>query len=186
MAEINYELSFLTYWHAGSGLTSGAQADAVVIKDENGLPYFPGKTLKGIFRDAFSSLTESDLMHKLDEVELFGQVNKIGNTVLNVGRLFFSNAQLPEREALATHNDLIKNLFDTLASTEISASGVAEQASLRVIEVCIPLTLTGTISGFSSSDEALSFSKVFTFTKAMGGHRNRGLGRCIICKTAIL
>jgi len=186
MTKINYSISFLTYWHAGSGLTSGTQADSIVIKDENGLPIFPGKTLKGVFRDAFKSLKDSNLLGEMDEIRLFGQENNPGNNELKEGSLFFSNAELPERESLAKSKNLIPALYDTLASTEINqVSGVAEKGSLRVIEICVPLNLSGTISGFKSGDEAEEFTKVFAFTKALGGHRNRGLGRCVIQKTAI-
>lgn len=183
MAEIKYEIEFLTYWHAGSGLSSGAQADAVVIKDEYGLPYFPGKTLKGIFRDGFLTLEHAGLMKGLDEISLFGQVNQNNRNEIKAGKLFFSNAEMPEKGVLKDSNGLIPQLFDTLASTEINEDGVAENASLRVVEVTVPLKLQGTISGFDSNEEARNFSKVLEFTKCLGGHRNRGLGRCIIRKT---
>lgn len=183
MVKIEYELEFLTYWHAGSGLTAGAQADAVVIKDEHGLPYFPGKTLKGIFRDSFLTLKDVGLMEGLDEKSLFGQVNQNREKEIQAGKLFFSNAELPEKEALKDNEGLIPQLYDTLASTEINENGVAENASLRVVEVTIPLKLQGTISGFDSPEEAQHFSRVLAFTKYLGGHRNRGLGRCIIRQT---
>lgn len=179
MVEIKYSIQFLTYWHAGSGLTSGALADAVVTKDNNGLPYFPGKTLKGIFRNAFVTLFENEKISQ-DEIGLFGQKNTSGTSELKAGTLFFSNAELPEKQALKARRELIKGLFDTLASTEINEYGVAENASLRVIEVCVPLTLEGKISGFKNEQEAADFSNTFAFTKSIGAHRNRGLGRCII------
>lgn len=100
--------------------------------------------------------------------------------------MHFSNAELPERKILAKSKKLIPALYDTLASTEINvATGAAKRSSLRVNEVCVPLTLEGTISGFKSAQEVETFTKVFAFTKALGSHRNRGLGRCIIHKTAI-
>jgi len=48
---IKYEIKFLDYWHLGSGLSAGTKLDSLVIKDENGLPFAPGKTLKGLFRE---------------------------------------------------------------------------------------------------------------------------------------
>ena len=50
---IRYTIEFYSDWHCGSGLASGAEADAVVIKDRDGLPYVPGKTIKGLVREAF-------------------------------------------------------------------------------------------------------------------------------------
>lgn len=196
MAEIKYSIRFLTYWHAGSGLSSGAQADAVVIKDENGLPYFPGKTLKGIFRDSYMTLLENRKIFQNEdtsenenvpqkEVMLFGQKNILGDVEIQPGHLFFSNAELPEKEILKNQKKLIPPLYDMLASTEINEKGVAENTSLRVIEVCVPVTLEGSICGFSSESEAKEFSKVFNLIKSIGAHRNRGLGRCTIQILAI-
>lgn len=40
------------YWHAGSGRGEGPGADASVVRDGAGLPYLPGRTLKGLLREA--------------------------------------------------------------------------------------------------------------------------------------
>jgi len=40
---IKYTISFLSDWHAGSGLSSGADADAVVIKDKTIYLIYQGK-----------------------------------------------------------------------------------------------------------------------------------------------
>ncbi len=40
------------WWHAGTGRGGGEDADAVVAKDRYGLPYLPGRHLKGLLRDA--------------------------------------------------------------------------------------------------------------------------------------
>ena len=47
-----YNLTFFTDWHCGSGLAAGADVDTLVVKDKNGLPFVPGKTLKGLIREA--------------------------------------------------------------------------------------------------------------------------------------
>ncbi|WBM74942.1 RAMP superfamily CRISPR-associated protein [Saprospira grandis] len=57
---IKYELQFFSNWHLGSGLSVGADMDATTIKDENGLPYVPGRTLKGIIRDAAQLLVDNE------------------------------------------------------------------------------------------------------------------------------
>lgn len=44
--------SLLTWWHAGTGRGHGEQADAVVQRTPEGLPYLPGKTVKGLLRAA--------------------------------------------------------------------------------------------------------------------------------------
>ena len=52
MSTIKYEIEFFSNWHCGSGLAAGADVDALVIKDQEGLPYIPGRTLKGLLREA--------------------------------------------------------------------------------------------------------------------------------------
>ncbi|HBL14417.1 MAG TPA: hypothetical protein DD379_24120, partial [Cyanobacteria bacterium UBA11162] len=39
-------------WHIGSGAGRPGDVDRLVQRDRNGLPYIPGKTLTGIWRDA--------------------------------------------------------------------------------------------------------------------------------------
>ena len=57
MGTIKYEIEFFSNWHCGSGLAAGADVDALVIKDNNGLPYVPGRTMKGLLRDAATNLS---------------------------------------------------------------------------------------------------------------------------------
>ena len=46
-----YKVTFLDYWHLSSGLTSGSKLDSTVVKDKDGLPFIPGKTIKGLLRE---------------------------------------------------------------------------------------------------------------------------------------
>lgn len=43
MMDIKYSIQFHTDWHCGSGLAAGADVDALVVKDKDGLPFVPGK-----------------------------------------------------------------------------------------------------------------------------------------------
>ncbi|MDD2650440.1 MAG: RAMP superfamily CRISPR-associated protein, partial [Candidatus Cloacimonetes bacterium] len=56
MADFIYQVKFLSDWHCGSGLTSGSDVDALVIKDQNNLPIIPGKTIKGLLREAAETI----------------------------------------------------------------------------------------------------------------------------------
>ena len=49
---IDYTICFFSPWHCGSGTSAGADVDELVVKDKNGMPYIPGKTLKGLIREA--------------------------------------------------------------------------------------------------------------------------------------
>ena len=48
---MKYKVTFLDYWHLSSGLSAGAKLDSTVTRDENGLPYIPGKTIKGLIKE---------------------------------------------------------------------------------------------------------------------------------------
>lgn len=54
--KIKYQIQFHSYWHCGSGLAAGAGVDALVVKDADGLPFVPGKTIKGLLREAMEEL----------------------------------------------------------------------------------------------------------------------------------
>ena len=45
-------LNFDSDWHVGSGAGIPGSVDRQVLRDEEGFPYVPGKTLTGILRDA--------------------------------------------------------------------------------------------------------------------------------------
>ena len=58
MTDIKYKITFYSNWHCGSGLAAGADTDELVIKDRNGLPYVPGRTIKGLLREAAMMLSQ--------------------------------------------------------------------------------------------------------------------------------
>jgi CRISPR/Cas system CSM-associated protein Csm3 (group 7 of RAMP superfamily) len=179
--KINFTISFLTDWHAGSGLSAGAEADAVVIKDRDGFPYIPGKTLKGLFVDSFQDFKGLGIEGFNDESfnRLFGYMNE-DTKVTSPGSLFFSNVSLPKEEKSAIGKDHVDFLFRNISSTAIdSNTGVAKNSSLRVMEVCLPLSLEGYIQGATDSDRLL-IDQLAKYIRNIGANRNRGLGRCSI------
>lgn len=179
--KINYIIQFFTDWHTGSGLSAGAEADAVVIKDTYGFPYIPGKTLKGLFVDAFLDFQSLEIEGFTKEAhkELFGNFDeKTG--VTSPGSLFFSNASLPNKEKEAIGSDHSEFLYRTIASTAIDKeTGVAKNTSLRTTEVCIPLTLKAYIDGANEKDVKI-LDQLTKYIRSLGANRNRGLGRCSI------
>lgn len=178
---IDYTISFLTDWHAGSGLSAGAEADAVVVKDSYGFPYIPGKTIKGLFVDAFRDF-ESLKIEGFDPEtfnRLFGHMDKDTKATFS-GELFFCNVFLPKQEIVAIGQDHVDYLYRNISSTAIdSQTGVAKTSSLRVMEVCIPLVLEGYIDGAKKTDRLL-IDQLTKYIRNIGASRNRGLGRCSI------
>lgn len=170
---MNYKIEFFSNWHCGSGLAAGADVDALVVKDQNGLPFVPGRTIKGLLRDAATELGYAE-----DSInKVFGKSGERDN---KTGCAFFSNAELPEHEAEEiVRGHLAPHLYQTFASTAIDDNGIAKDNSLRKIETVVPCTLYGTISGIDSTDEDM-IKKAMRFIKRMGTGRNRGYGRCKI------
>lgn len=190
METLKYQIKFLDEWMCSSGLGAGAETDSEVIKDKNGLPYIPGKTLKGILKDACIEIVEFDNEQFLNQQQInyiFGAEFKPKTNedqedrVSEAGNAFFSNAELSESEK----DEIIKNelqefLYHNVASTRIDNNGIAVDKSLRVREVCIPITLFGEIQIEKQYHSALE--NAMKWTRQLGTNRNRGLGRCIIEK----
>ena len=186
MIQINYSIEFLGYWHAGSGLSGGVDANTSVIKDELGLPFIPGRTIKGLLREAAEVLNQLPAGHPQDFLKLVFGEEEGASAQGNGGICFFSNAELSaylKKKLGGEQREKMKlraNLYQSLASTAIDEKGQAIDQSLRQMEVTIPLTLYGTIGAFPKGkkyQEALE--NCFSWTRRLGMNRNRGLGRCI-------
>jgi len=167
---LKYKVTFLDYWHLGSGLSGGAKSDSLVIKDSDKLPYLSGKTIKGLAKEMAELFCDKNFIDKTFGIE--------GS---EMGKLYFSNAILDEqdRKEIIT-NKLEDNLYTTLASTQIGNNGIAVDDSLREIEVGIPITLEGKILDIDSQEDKEKLLKALKMIKRMGLNRNRGLGRCEI------
>jgi CRISPR/Cas system CMR subunit Cmr4 (Cas7 group RAMP superfamily) len=163
---MNYKIEFFDYWHLSSGASAGPALDALVVKDEFGLPYVPGKTIKGLLKEMVSHLDKQKVK------KIFGDEGE------EIATSFFSNATLDDatRNYLNKNQQLRKNLYSKVTSTKIGNNGVAQSKTLREVEVVIPLILVGIIH----TDEEELLSKAMMMIKQIGMNRNRGLGRCEI------
>lgn len=188
--EIKYKIEFLSYWHIGSGISGGVDADAVVLRDKDGLPYIPGKTIKGHLRDALQTIADlnSDVVDIGFINKWFGNEGGRNNKALS-GSLFFENAYLSQTFVDKIRKDekpesLKRFLFQTISFTAIdNDNGSAEKGSLRSVEVCVPLTLYGriilsdvSVDYYSEIKEKLSIG--MGMIGNMGAFRNRGFGKC--------
>ena len=195
---IKYKIEFHTDWHCGSGLAAGADVDALVVKDKNGMPFIPGKTMKGLVREAVEELFFlTDGFKNEDKVKDF--IKTFGNSedrdakiyVVPTGleeskdfmkrsEAFFTNAVLNKAEYDAIDvNDAARFMYRDIASTSIKENGIAKVHSLRKMQVVVPCTLYGEILNVPE-DMADEIIQSFGFIKRMGQSRNRGLGRCTI------
>lgn len=172
MSTIKYEIEFFSNWHCGSGLAAGADVDALVIKDNNGIPYVPGRTIKGLLREAASVLSvNNEVINKVFGVS----GDKEGHMT---GISFFGNATLPSAEyKYIVEQGLASHLYQTFASTRIDENGIAKDNSLRKIETVVPCKLEGEILNVPEGAEK-TLEDAMHYIKRMGTGRNRGYGRC--------
>lgn len=173
--EIHYTVEFFSYWHCGSGLSAGADVDALVVKDKDGLPYIPGKTVKGLIREAVEEVAHYR-KSEIDTSRIFGFCDDADNR--RQGEAFFSNAELPENDRnKILKGELSEYLFTSLSNTSIGEDGIAKDHSLRKTEVTLPCILEGKILNVPE-DCAKIITDSFGYIKRLGVDRNRGLGRC--------
>lgn len=174
MSDIQYKIEFHTDWHCGSGLAAGADVDALVVKDARGLPFVPGKTMKGIVREVVEELclwtsADSEWIRRA-----------FGTESVEKGTMFFSNAELEKavQDAIADQQ-LGRFIYRTIANTAIDKCGMAKPHSLRKMEVVAPCTLVGCIRN-APEENIEEIVNALRGIKRLGQNRNRGLGRCTI------
>jgi CRISPR/Cas system CMR subunit Cmr4 (Cas7 group RAMP superfamily) len=201
-----YQLHFriLSYWHCGSGRGAGSTVDAVVHKDFYGLPEIPGRTVKGLLRDAvqrsehwghlkkgttrrwFGSDSRNFEIDKGQELS-FDDNRLIDRHRSEPGLLIFDNAvMVPEvtawlqQEEAGFRQELYRHLYATAINPE---TGSAKEKSLRGTEVVIPLDLFAPLSVRPNAESEDSswislLPQCLPLIRGLGLSRNRGMGRC--------
>ena len=183
--KIEYEIEFLSVWAVGSGQGGGSARDNVVLKDVgNRLPYIPGKTLKGLLRDA---AIESG-MDAAHETELFGHRKHGGADPMvpqdmKEGKLYFSSARLTAEliHKLERDKALVAGLYGTRSATRLDGNKQAVDHSLRKSEYCIPLTLQASIDLLEMPQDPNALEQLknaMKLLRVIGENRYRGMGRC--------
>lgn len=195
MKNLLYTIQFFSYWHASSGLAGGSDVNLTVIKDKHGLPYLPGKTLRGLLRDAALSLYElgDEAVSTEFLKRVFGWNDATYPRAGGVYSCYFTSAYLGDalrHQMVATKSDpeetatekaeLRRLLYDRLASTAIDEHGQARDNTLRQIEASIPLILYAQIEDFPDEEPAYlhAMQRCMSWVKHLGLNRSRGLGRC--------
>ncbi len=180
-----YRIDFFSDWHSGSGLSAGADMDLLVVKDDIGFPFVPGKVLKGLLRESAETLMAfcDDVKQQENWARMikdcFGARNDM--TAANKedrGKYHFSNAELTqELKKQLSSNNTVQMLFRKQSSTAIDNAGQAENHSLRSIEVVVPLVLFAEITDLPEEYRS-QIEMCLQWIKRLGSDRNHGLGRC--------
>lgn len=170
---LHYIIEFFSDWHCGSGLSAGADVDLLTVKDAAGMPFVPGKTIKGLVSEAVDNYCQfTGKEYETRKTELFGSEGEVK------GRLFFSNAVIePEQYERIFNSGTQEFLFRSVASTAIDNNGIAVDHSLRKIQVTVPVFLEGDVYGLDEADSEV-IENAMKLIKRLGVNRNRGLGRC--------
>ena len=193
MIQATLKIDILSYWHAGTGHGQGAAYDALTQKDATGLPFLPGRTVKGLLREGvqlaedFGSGSESS-SSRWPVAALFGKpAREWAPDGSEPGMLMFSDAHLPDgiRRWVAGDPDMAQTLFRALSATALDDAGQAKDHTLRTIEVCVPSVLEATVSCVLEDAAWIPVLQGGArLVRALGSHRNRGLGRCVVTLTA--
>ncbi len=183
------EISIFSPWHAGSGRGDGPLSDALSVRDASGLPYLPGKTLKGLLRDGLYSVESLGRCAEGITNSIFGASQHEGEDGMKrfggvEGRVIISDATLcppadlaPLRQWAVTHPAEVSALFTQISSTSLDQEMSVKEGSLRTIEFVRSVALYATIEGIDETDvEAIRIA--LPLIRGLGLRRSRGFGAC--------
>jgi len=115
---IKYKITFYSDWHCGSGLSSGADMDLLVIKDRDKLPFVPGKTIKGLLREAVEEINELSSAGFGKEIEKVFGPNNLTETAKQVSASG-SEEQINQTNASSSEEQINQaNTSDSTTKTE--------------------------------------------------------------------
>ena len=194
--EFTLEVAALSPLHLGSG-RADVNVDAEVVHDRAGLPYFPGKRLKGlIYESALEVLEMSELaglnLFTEEEMEELFQHNVQSDTQLTIPNLHLASeeaARQMEEDWLylqQRYSDLVSaqdvlSLYTSLRyQTMIDReTGTAAETSLRNIRVVDEgFTFCGTVRLKGGTRKKLTILALALRNLSQAGmKRNRGFGR---------
>lgn len=177
-------LNMQGYWMVGSGKGGGMEVDNRIDRDSDGLPYIPGKMLKGLIKDACLQLNQIG-NKDFDFVDkIFGSSAKeedgLARTKTDSGKIYISDARLSPalrnklKDNEKAKNAITRNIYSTAIDED---SGTAKKGSLRGYEVAVPMVLQADFECDCSEEEMKKIECAATnLVYAVGSHKTRGLG----------
>lgn len=193
-------LTFDSDWHIGSGSGIPGSLDRQVLRDDQGLPYVPGKTLTGIIRDAAEWIaatrdrTEGEYAHRWTDTvsSLFGvqtpdqsgkqeRCNNCQPAAMGISSAVFS----PEMQAYFKENpEILPLLFISQSGVMIDRkTGVSATDHLflteKVRQGC-DLFATMRFNRMLTDDENKLLADAIRGVRRIGGKRRRGGGKCTL------
>jgi hypothetical protein len=198
------ELKIHSYWHIGSTAAAGPDVDAEPARTAWRLPYVPGRTLRGLLRDAMrltatfdgigftmgdvarwfgSDPTGDDPDSEQREKQIQSARWRTEPGLVRVGSAELGKSEA-ERSAWQTLGRCgkgeVDRLFHRIAQTAVDEeTGVAATSTLRSQRVAVPMVLWASLT--VPDTEALKWRdavrKSLPQLVELGSHRTRGFGR---------
>lgn len=197
---MRFTIEMISDWHCGSGNERRGDMDRLVARDADGLPYIPGKTIKGVWRDACELAAAAldgashDTKWAYLVEHLFGAQPSVkkGSTVQHPGCLVVSDARFPKGLARALANDKLRGsvTFGKPGVEICRKTGTAKDQSLRIVEMArAGCHLAFDVDFDPPLDEPVKAAceqlllAGAKLVDDLGGKRNRGAGRCRVTTT---
>ncbi|CAK0739188.1 CRISPR-associated protein Csx10 [Gammaproteobacteria bacterium] len=173
-------IEFQHYWHCSLGQAGEGDVDLLPVTEPCGLPYIPGRTLRGRLK-----WTARELGWSLEKIRrLFGRED--AESLETMGKLQIRNAILQDQFAEHCRKFFAVNkypipeisaLFEDIASTSVE-NGVARDKSLRRVRYTVPVTLKAKVQ---LEDQSLlgDLEILIQTLRAVGKGKRNGFGWCI-------
>jgi hypothetical protein len=180
---LRLELELLDFWHCGSGKGSGDFLDARADRDAAGLPFVPGRLLKGLLREALARCEAYGHVAPGSTGALFGAALAEAGEALEPGSLRVSDARLPEalRVWLRTPDSV---LYRQALSRELYAPAAGSARGRQGLEAIVPVSLEAELRSLGDPapppDWRERIALALPLVGALGAGRSRGLGRCTL------
>jgi CRISPR/Cas system CSM-associated protein Csm3 (group 7 of RAMP superfamily) len=178
MITAEIEVIFDTEWLVAGGESLLGTADIAPMKDDEGFPFIPGRSLRGVVREAVCLV--DDCINGSWERTLFGErLVPGGPHHYREGTVRVGNALLVRELATACNlPDVRQDIFATVRRTALTMDRVAQRHTLRELEVCIPGLVL--MAELQVADERSLHVIAFAcgLVRSIGHGRSRGLGRC--------
>jgi CRISPR-associated protein Csx10 len=193
MAALHIEITVGSALCAGAGTSRPGVVDREVNFDSAGLPYIPGKTLKGLLRDAYRQLLACGCFSGLPEPDaVFGKAGQKSGAALEVGNARLKDAAKlgPWLRALETARggpiarpDVVAHYTEIRRQTAIDrASGAPDENTLRATRTLrkgADMVFHAPLSGLPANHED-AVALAAAALQQMGTARTRGFGEVTV------
>lgn len=192
---MNFKLQILSYTLAGSG-ESEVLIDNDLVFDNLGIPYIPGRRIKGLLKESALEVLE---MLGVDDSFLIDGL--FGASGFIKGKLKIPNFYIPNYliisktieslidknkgyQIILSNSNLIKYFTEIRQQTAIDEKGIAKEHSLRTYRVLKPgifFECEVEDKDLSEREKALFYNSALNLRR-IGTRRNRGFGK-VKCQT---